>query len=240
MLPFFLNKEEKDSMKRYKYRKGIKQNNFPFWVLIFDYLGLEDIEKVWLWCQNFNKLTQDERILEKFIDSDDEEESESEDESNHLSTPPLNKRLSSKKSHSNLVNEYIKMSKKNIPTLSNNESNKSISIRKESKIDKQDATNLSDEMPDFNEQRSRRQSSQWRKLSMQKKRRNTILKIHEENIINKHNKNSMLKLQKVDATDADISNKGQSPISKDKEYTDDEFFKIEERPRKRSIKKSFK
>lgn len=46
MLPFIIKKEEKDLMKTYRNRKGIKRNNFPFWIIIFDYLGLEDIEVV--------------------------------------------------------------------------------------------------------------------------------------------------------------------------------------------------
>ena len=64
--------------------------------------------------------------------------------------------------------------------------------------------------------------------------------MHEENIISKHNQHSMLKLKKTDSPDAESRGNALSPASKDKEYTDEEFFKIEERPRKRSIKKSFK
>lgn len=62
-----------------KLNKGYKFNNFPFWQLILNYLGLEDIEKVMTCCKNFYEVAQDDRILEKFVDSDDEDESESED-----------------------------------------------------------------------------------------------------------------------------------------------------------------
>lgn len=43
-------------------------------------MGLEDIEKVMTWWKNFYEIAQDDRILEKFVDSDDEDESESEEE----------------------------------------------------------------------------------------------------------------------------------------------------------------
>ena len=54
--------------------------------------------------------------------------------------------------------------KKNVPSLSNNESNQSFLAYNDLKENKQEVDNLSDEMPDFNEQRSKRRSSKWRKL----------------------------------------------------------------------------
>jgi len=87
-------------------------------------------------------------------------------------------------------------------------------------------------LPDLSMKRNRSES--WNKLSIQKRRRNTILKIHQNNEVHKKNLNLIPKLKKMESSDADISN-----FSKNKE-SDDEFFKIMEKPRKRSIKKSFK
>lgn len=59
----------------------------------------------------------------------------------------------------------------------------------------------------------------------------------------RRNKNSNLKLQKVESCDADISGMNDPSSHKDgKSFfnDDDEFFKILEKPRKKSIKKSFK
>lgn len=75
-------------MALYKYKKHQKANNYPFWIIIFNYLGLEDIEKWMQVCKSFNRISQDERILEKFVDSDDEEESESEDDEEEK-LPPM-------------------------------------------------------------------------------------------------------------------------------------------------------
>jgi len=79
-LPLFLSGEELLMMKTCMHRKGHKTNNFPFWILIFDYLSLEDIGKVNQVCQSFHQISQDDRILEKFIDSDFDEDSESEED----------------------------------------------------------------------------------------------------------------------------------------------------------------
>lgn len=48
MYQFKLTKDEKKEITNFKPYRYMKGNNLPFWQLIFDYLGLEDIEKVML------------------------------------------------------------------------------------------------------------------------------------------------------------------------------------------------
>ena len=87
-MPFILSDNEKERMLAWKYEKNKPANNFPFWPQVFQFLCLEDIEVVILGCKNFYEAAQDERVLFKFLDSDDED-SDSEEE--HSSEIPLKK-----------------------------------------------------------------------------------------------------------------------------------------------------
>lgn len=94
-----------------------------------------------------------------------------------------------------------------------------------------------------NYEATRNRGESWKKISLQKKRRNTIIKLHNHSIIARRHGNSMLKLKKVESSDADISNFGnESKHEKDKDkdkefFNDDDFFAIMEKRQKRISKK---
>ncbi|CAI2376737.1 unnamed protein product [Moneuplotes crassus] len=188
-MPFLSTGKELKIFSVYKYSGGQKANNLPFWPQVFHFLSIEDIEISMLCCKRFYEAAQDERILEKFLDSDNEE-SDSED-SDAQDEPVLSKNASNNYSNKGKSSAWKAASKKIIPKTSD----QYLSPYEENSKNGVNNVILA----------SRKRSESWTKISIQKKRRNTIIKMHNQSILQKNKDAPAIRLRNMDPIECEPS-----------------------------------
>ncbi|CAI2360299.1 unnamed protein product [Moneuplotes crassus] len=215
-MPFFPTISEVKIFTIYKYSGGQCANNLPFWPQVFHYLSLEDIEIVMLGCKSFYEAAQDERILEKFLDSDDEEsDSDDYDEYENFHQPALKKNTSNNYSNKGKSSAWRAASKKLVPKSSDNY----FSPYEESSDNKQRRVSLA----------KRKRSESWTKISIQKKRRNTIIKMHNQSILGRNKDSPAIRLQNVEPIECSENHS----ISESSEVSEDKLQKQEKNNNKK-------